>query len=139
MRYGVHMGQMSRQRDLHGELDWGSASVEGRRLTVGFAAEPASDWTDRLEAVIDRLQRPGSPWGPVKVKPKRVRVAEVVPGCEDDLRHFLEGAVLQANTDFAPDDEQDGGDGRSRSDAAMTAAFRSYAEQSDESPGEHDV
>ena len=47
--------------------------------------------------------------------------------------------MLQANTDFAPDDEQDGGDGRSRSDAAMTAAFRSYAEQSDESPGEHDA
>ncbi len=61
-----------------------------------------------------------------------MKVAGVTPGAEDDLRHFLEGAVLQANTDFAPDEAEEGGEGgeRSEADETMTARFRSFAPSS---------
>jgi len=115
--------------DLHAELDWSTATVQGGRLTVGYDAKASSEWSDRVQAVLDRLGRSDGRWGKIKVRRKRVRVTCVEPGCEDDLRLLLEGAVHQANTDFA-DDEPDG-DGtaepRSRADAEMTATFRSFA------------
>jgi len=118
--------------ELHAEIDWTTAIVEGGRLTVGYDGEPSQAWADRVEAVLDRIDGPDRRWAKVSVKRKRVRVTCIAPGSEDDLRFLLEGAVQQANADFAPD-EQDGGGGggdgerRSNADEAMTATFRSFA------------
>ena len=127
--------------DLHAELDWSGARVRGGRLTVGYDAQPAREWSDRVQTVLDRLDRsgaikvsvqavrdrldrPGARWGTIKVTRKRVRVTCVEPGCEDDLRQLLEDAVRQANADLAPD----GADKRrSDADERMTAVFRSLA------------
>ncbi|MEJ7798825.1 MAG: hypothetical protein WKF42_10030 [Solirubrobacteraceae bacterium] len=121
---------MTKQRELHGEIDWTSAGVEHCRLTVWFAEALASEWSDRLEAIVHRLERAGAPWGTIKVMRKRLRVAGVTPGSEDDLRFVLEGAVQQANADFASN-EQDGDEQRSGADEAMTAVFRSFADEPD--------
>jgi hypothetical protein len=40
----------------------------------------------------------------------------------------LDGAVQQANADFAPEEKADAGDEPSEADAAMTEAFRSFAQ-----------
>ena len=53
-------------------------------------------------------------------------------GAEEDLRHLLDGAVQQANADFAPAEEPGGDAAGSEADAAMTEAFRSFAEDAPE-------
>jgi hypothetical protein len=114
--------------ELRADLDWQSATVDGGRLSVGYTAAPASAWADRVQAVLDRIDRHAGRWGQIKVNRKRVRVACVEPGTEDDLRLLLEGAVQQANTDLAPDEGgDDGGERRTDADEQMTAVFRSFA------------
>jgi hypothetical protein len=111
-------------------IDWGAASVEDGRLTVPLAGEPPPGFKSALAHVIERLSRGGSAWGEIKVGKARVRVDDVGAGAESDLRHFLEAAVLQANTDVrAEDDEDESGSGgeRSEPDQAMTDAFRGFA------------
>jgi hypothetical protein len=121
------------------EIDWASASVRDGNLTVDLAGEATSDWTDRLEAVVDRLQRSGRGWGAIKVSRKKLQVAAVAPGSEADLRHFLDSVVLQVNADFAPsEDEGDEGDGPSEADSEMNAVFRSFADDGDGNGGTGD-
>ena len=69
-------------------------------------------------------------WDAIEVGRKAIAVKGVQPGAESDLRHFLEGAVMQANADFAPDpqDAEDGGDEGSEADGEMTGAFRAFGE-----------
>ena len=64
-------------------------------------------------------------------------MASVTPGCEPDLRHFLDSVVLQVNSNFAPDEEGDEGDDSDGSDQdrEMTEVFRSFATEPDE-PGD---
>ncbi len=64
----------------------------------------------------------------MKVGTSTVRVEAVTAGAEDDLRHLLDGAVQQANADFAPAEEPDADAAGSEADAAMTDAFRAFAE-----------
>jgi hypothetical protein len=118
---------MSETKHSHAELDWSTATVSDETLTVGFTERPSKAWVERLEAIVDRLQRAGEPWEAVKVKSKRVKVAGVTSGAEDDLRHFLEGAVLQANADFAPDADEECDDKPSETDETMTARFQAFA------------
>lgn len=120
---------MSKPAHTHAELDWSTAAVSDATLTLAFTERPSKDWVERLEAIIDRLRRAGTPWDTINVKPKRVKVAGVTPGAEDELRHFLEGAVLQANTDFKPDVADDG-ESRSEADETMTARFQDFAPSS---------
>jgi hypothetical protein len=115
-------------------IDWGSAVVKDGDLTVDLTGEPNADWAGRVQAVLERLERPGSAWGATKVTKARIRVSAVAAGAEEDLRHLLDGAVQQANADFAPE-EDDGADERSEADIAMTEAFRSFSgEASAEEP-----
>jgi hypothetical protein len=107
-------------------IDWESADVDEGRLTVGFTGEPTSGWTKRVGAVIERLERPSNTWEKVKVSKTRIRVDGVHPGAEEELHHFLESAVLQANADLRPDDERSD-DERSDDDQRMTDAFRAFA------------
>jgi hypothetical protein len=108
-------------------LDWGSASVDDTTLTVPVAGEVPTGWTKRVTRVVERLERPGSGWGAVKVTKKQLRVDAVRTGSEDDLHHFLESAVLQANTDLREDEGSD--DARSAEDQAMTDTFRAFADR----------
>ena len=50
----------------------------------------------------------GGDWGTVSLKGAKVRVTDVTEGSEDELRHFLEAAVQQANaTHVEPDEDAD--------------------------------
>jgi hypothetical protein len=113
-------------------IDWASAEVKGGDLAVALAGEPNAKWAKRVEAILERLERPGSAWGKVKVGSSTVRVEAVTAGAEEDLRHLLDGAVQQANADFAPAEEPGGDAAGSEADAAMTEAFRSFAEDAPE-------
>ena len=116
----------------HGGIDWTTASVEDSTLTVEIAGEPGRKWGSRLQEIIERLDRPGSPWGTVKVAKRTLRVEDVAPGGEADLRHLVESAVLQANAEFAPDEEdEDDGAERSAEDREMTERFRSFSAEPD--------
>jgi hypothetical protein len=108
-------------------LDWGSASVDDATLTVPVAGEVPTGWVKRVKRVLERLERPGSRWGAVKVTKKELRVDAVGTGSEDDLHHVLESAVLQANTDLREDEGSD--HARSEEDQAMTDAFRAFGER----------
>jgi hypothetical protein len=116
-----------------GEIDWATAAVRDGRLTVEITGEPGKAWSDRVEEIVERLDRPGSAWGETSVKEATVRVKDVAEGAEADLCHLLESAVLQANAEFAFDDEDsDDDDAGSDEDRVMTAAFRTFASSGDD-------
>src|SRR4051794_8039417 len=96
------------------EIDWASAAVDDALLTVGFKDKLPSGFGKELARVIDRLGRPGNRWGEIEVKKGQLRVSDVTPGAEPELRHFLESALLQASTS-AGLDEDEGGEGDERS------------------------
>ena len=129
-------------KDPHpcGELDWASASVRDGELSVEVSGTPNAEWARGLEAIVERLYRPGSGWGEVKVSKATLRVASVSPGSEADLRHFLDSAVLQVNSNFAPDEEGEAGDddGGSPEDREMTDVFRSFSAEPSASEQEED-
>jgi hypothetical protein len=106
-------------------LDWSSASVDDGRLTVPVIGEVPAGWTKRAKRVVERLDRSGSSWGAVSVTKNRLRVDAVSPGTENDLHHFLESVVLQANAAFREEQEDTTEDGRSEQDQQMTDVFRS--------------
>ena len=119
----------------HGEIDWTTASVDDGTLTVEIGGEPDKKWSGRLTEIAERLDRPGSAWGEIAIKQTTLTVASVTPGSEADLRHLLESAVLQANAEFAPEEEDEGsGDDGERSgpDREMTDRFRSFAPADDD-------
>ena len=127
---------MAQRKESHGEIDWSAAEVEDSVLTVPLRGEPSKAWTDRVAEVVERLERGGGGWDAVKVGRKAIEVGGVQAGAEGDLRHFLEGAVMQANADFAPEpaseDGDGGGGGASEADGEMTGAFRAFAEDDGE-------
>jgi hypothetical protein len=108
-------------------IDWASAEVRGGELTVALVGEANAEWAERVQAVVERLDRPGSAWGATKVTKAKVTVEAVAAGAEEDLRHLLDGAVQQANADYAPEAPDGTGDEPSDEDSAMTEAFRSFA------------
>jgi hypothetical protein len=120
--------------DGHDEsaLDWSAASVDEGRLTVPLTGEVPVGWTKRVTRVVERLERPGSGWGAVRVTKKELRVDDVSPGSEHDLHHFLESVVLQANASLR-EDAEDSDEARSEQDQAMTDAFRALAPVRDRS------
>jgi hypothetical protein len=108
-------------------IDWASAEVKGGDLTVRLAGEANADWAERVQAIVERLDRTGSAWGATKVTKAEGTVEAVGAGAEADLRHLLDGAVQQANADYAPEAPDGTGDEPSEADSAMTEAFRSFA------------
>ena len=111
--------------DIH--IDWSSADVQEGRLTVAFGEKPEKEWVERLAQVVDRLARAGSGWSAIEVGMRKLHVDGVEAGAEQDLRHFLESAVLQANADQRSGDEPSGAS-RSEEDQARTDAFRAFAQ-----------
>ncbi len=118
---------MAKSEHPQASIDWASAEVRGGQLTVALVGEANRQWAERVQDVVERLDRPGSAWGRTKVTDGKVTVEAIGAGSEEDLRHLLDGAVQQANADFAPEDQDDPGDGPSEEDSAMTEAFRSFA------------
>jgi hypothetical protein len=121
---------MAQRKESHGEIDWSAAEVAGGNLSVPLTGEPSKEWAARATEVVERLKRGGGGWDEIKVGRRAIEVAGVQAGAEGDLRHFLEGAVMQANADFAPAPDSEGGDGDagSEADEEMTGAFRAFAE-----------
>jgi hypothetical protein len=115
----------------HREIDWASAKVRGRTLTVNLTGDPSKTWKARMEAVLARLDQSGNPWGRVRPKKQRLKVDDVVEGDESRLRHFLEAAVLQTNTDLTPATPEPDAPSAGRADSAdqrMTDAFRTLGD-----------
>ena len=131
---------MAKDPHPRGEIDWASASVADGELEVELTGTPNAEWARGLESIIERLYRPGSGWGEIKVSKAAVRVVGLSPGSETDLRHFLEAAVLQVNTNFAPPEDGDEGvdEGHSAEDREMTETFRSFADEGTEAGDEPD-
>ena len=120
---------MAKRKESHGDIDWASAEVAEGVLTVPLAGEPSKAWATRVAEVVERLGG-GKGWGETEVTREKLTVRDVQGGAEVEVRHFLESAVMQANADFAPqEDQSDGGAGEERSgaDAEQTAAFRAFA------------
>jgi hypothetical protein len=112
-------------------LDWSSAEVRDGRLEVPLRGELPTGWKDTFGRTVALL--PGGDWGKVRVKKDRVRVRNVGEGGEDQLRHFLESVVLQANEaheisgDEAGDDRDTEEHEHDPRDIEMTQRFRSFA------------
>lgn len=110
-------------------LEWSAAAVRDGTLTVPIAGDRPRGWKATFDHTVRLLG--GGSWGEVSLKKHRVKVAGVTEGSEDELRHFLEGAVqesnaacLQADTDDAPSDAAD--DAGDDADARMTGRFRDF-------------
>jgi hypothetical protein len=110
-------------------FDWASATVDDGELTVPVLGTPEKGWVTALRHVVERLQRAGHGLGKVKVTKKQVTVADVSPGSESDVHHFLESALLQVNADMSADEEAESEADRSEGDRQMTDAFRSFADE----------
>lgn len=119
------------------QLNWAEATVEDARLTVPLEGEPPSGWRKSFERTV-QLLGPGA-WGEVEVKKRTIRVRNVQAGDEEKLRHFLEGAVEQANEANRPGDT-DAGEDQERPaegpDARMTERFRAFAGERSETDSE---
>ncbi len=85
------------------QIEWGTAEIDDGTLTVQLAGASSKSWKARFENVLALLDTPHSGWGEVSLTKKAIKVSGVQQGNEAELRHFLESAVLQANTDTAPD------------------------------------
>jgi hypothetical protein len=109
-------------------IEWRSASVSDARLSVELSAPRPKGWSDRFEAVIGQLAARGHGWGEVSLGKHKLHVDDVTPGAEEDVRHFLESAVLQANAAVGAEPEGDGDD-ESGPDAEMAARFRAFADR----------
>jgi hypothetical protein len=115
-------------------LEWSGAEVSDGILTVEIGGDRPKGWKATFERTVRLLG--GGDWGEVKLKGGQVRVSAVSEGSEASLRHFLEGAVQQANAtheDSLTDDDDDDGtgdeaasesDGDDDVDARMTGRFR---------------
>jgi hypothetical protein len=115
------------------EIQWGSAQIQDGTLTVELAGAASKAWKARFENVLALLDTPHSGWGEVSLTKKVIKVSGVQQGSEAELRHFLESAVLQANTDTAPDapqpddDDEDEVDHEPDVDEQMAQTFRGFA------------
>jgi hypothetical protein len=115
-------------------LQWSAAKVRNGTLTVAIDGDRPKGWKATFEQTVRLLG--GGAWGEVSLKSGKVRVADIGEGSEDELRHFLEGVVQQANathvepeddaedqTDGTEDEQAEDGDD---ADARMTSRFRDF-------------
>src|SRR3954452_20070680 len=121
--------------DQRREIDWSGAQVSAGSATLPLTGDASKRWSERFIAVVALLAQKGSArWGEVKLAKKAVTVAELQPGAEDDLRHFLDSVVTQVNSELSdePDEKtaqakQDGADPQAAQDAEVADRLRSFA------------
>jgi BioD-like phosphotransacetylase family protein len=115
-------------------VDWGSAEVADATLTVELTGARSKAWKQRFESVLTLLDTPHNRWGEVHLNREAIQVADVQPGTETELRHFLESIVLQVNSELPQpeeseqDAERETHDEAARADRRMTTAFRAFAD-----------
>jgi hypothetical protein len=109
------------------QIDWESATIKGASLTVDLTGESSKLWRAQFERVLALLGSSNASWGEISLTKDAIKVADIEPGSESDLRHFLESIVLEANADVAADSEADASDDADEPDRSMTATFRSFA------------
>ncbi|HEY2536353.1 MAG TPA: hypothetical protein VGI24_05140 [Solirubrobacteraceae bacterium] len=114
------------------QIDWGTTEIDDATLTAELTGTSSKAWKQRFENVHALLDTPHSRWGPVRVTKSGVQVADVQPGTEVELRHFLESIVLQVNSELNEPgqeaDEEAQIDEATQAERQMTAAFRAFAE-----------
>jgi hypothetical protein len=112
-------------------IAWDTAEVSDGDLEVELAGELPKGWATRFGEVLARLTQDGERrWGRTKVAKGRIKVRDLSEGCEKDLRHELESALLQANADLGAIEtrqEQGTQTPEQQSDERMTGAFRAFA------------
>jgi len=111
-------------------LDWSTAEVKDGTVTVELSAKPPSDWAQHFDRTVELLHRGN--WADVKLKNKKIRLGVVIAGSEDDVRHFLESVVLEANTTIEPDEQEAADDSASKEDQVMTERLRAFGEPAEE-------
>lgn len=116
-------------------IDWGSAEIEGTTLTVELTGASSKAWKRRFERVHALLDTPHSRWRAVHLSRKAIQVADVRPGTETELRHFLESIVLQVNSELPqPEEPERDADAEPQVDEAtkasrqMAATFKAFAD-----------
>ena len=118
-------------------IDWSSATIKERELRVGLSGAPTKRWSEHFRGVLALIGRHPDGWGAVRLSSRAIIVADVEPGAERDLRHFLESVVLEANADAQPDDAAQRGDASEDDD--MAATFRSFAAASNQPRAPTDI
>jgi hypothetical protein len=87
--------------DKRRDIDWSGAQVSDGSVTLPLSGDAPKDWSERFDGVVALLAQKGSArWGDVKATRKAVKVAELQPGAEDDLRHFLQSVIAQVNSEL---------------------------------------
>jgi hypothetical protein len=112
----------------HIGIDWSTASVDDGTLAVEIVGELPKGWAGHFRGVVSLLDR-GGRWGPIALRKGAIRVTDVEPGAEEDLRHMLESAVVQtdADLDVKPDGDPGEQDPQAELDREMTRRFRGFA------------
>lgn len=118
--------------DKRREIDWSGAQVSEGSATLPLTDDATKDWSERFAGVSALLAQKGSSrWGEVRISRKAVKVAELQPGAEDDLRHFIESVVTQVNSELSEQPEaqatQDEQDPQAARDAESADKLRSFA------------
>jgi hypothetical protein len=116
-------------------IEWDRAEVSDAQLRVALGGEIPKHWAKRFAEVFERLgQGSEDRWGAAKVAKGEIAVRDLREGCEADLRHQLESALLQANADLGAGRDEgaqvDQASPEQQRDGRMTAAFRGFAEDS---------
>lgn|SRR5436309_8221956 len=117
-------------------IDWASAEIDDGALSVRLQGAKSKQWARRFDSVVTVLHHGGSEWGEIVLHKRTITVSAVQEGSEADLRHLLESAVLQANSESGDDARQPSGPqrhdqdalDRAASDRRMTDVFRSFAD-----------
>ena len=102
----------------------GLASLGGAALLLDTARASAILGLD--QRVVAALATTGHRWGDVSAGKRKLHVEDVQPGAEDELRHFLESALLQANTAVGAEPSKSEDDGDPGPDEQMASVFRSF-------------
>lgn len=114
------------------QIDWNTAQVQGRQLSVTLEGKLPKDWAKRFNSVLSVLGQNSSGWGEIAAHKSKITVAEIQEGSEADLRHLLESVVLQANAGSEPPQSTDV-DARTDQERAMTERFRGFGSGADSS------
>lgn len=125
------------------QLDWNTAEVSDRKLTVSLDEKPGEEWVASFERTATLLDH--GTWPEITLKKRQIVVKQVEPGSEEKLRFFLESVVQEANAAHGSDDEEESPDEPDKDsdeeepqadedsqadedpDAEMTDRFRSFA------------
>jgi len=116
------------------QIDWRTAEIHKGSLTVELSGEVPKRWAKHFKGVLALLEQNSGRWGEIGLRKDRITVTDVQAGSEEELRHLLESALLQANADLQgeqaepPSEPED--DPQAEADQRMTDSFRAFAQSS---------